>query len=330
MGIANEVGIDLGTANVLVYLKGKGVVINEPSVVAINTDTDEILAVGANAKQMIGRTPGNIIAVRPLRDGVISDYTTTERMLKHFINETWDKGFSKPRILVGIPSGVTEVQKRAITEAAIQAGGKEVSLIEEPVAAAIGAGIDISKPNGVMIIDIGGGTTDVAVISLGSIVTSKLLNVAGDSFDESIIKYMRREYNLFIGERTAEDLKMTIGCAFPREETMVKTCSGRDLLTGLPRTVEVSSNEIMGALDESLEVICGAIREVLEKTPPELAADISANGIVINGGGALLYGIDKRIEQYVGIKVTIAEDPKSCVAIGTGIAMDSPLLRRIK
>ncbi|HWQ80337.1 MAG TPA: rod shape-determining protein [Anaerovoracaceae bacterium] len=330
MGITNEVGIDLGTANVLVYLKGKGVVINEPSVVAINIDTDEILAVGANAKQMIGRTPGNIVAVRPLRDGVISDYTTTERMLKHFISKTWGKGFSKPRILVGIPSGVTEVEKRAITEAAIQAGGKEVRLIEEPVAAAIGAGIDISKPNGVMIIDIGGGTTDVAVISLGSIVTSKLLKVAGDSFDESIIKYMRREYNLFIGERTAEDLKMTIGCAFPREEVAVKQCSGRDLLTGLPRTVEVTSKEIMGALDESLEVICGAIREVLEQTPPELAADISVNGIVINGGGALLYGIDRRIEEFVGIKVTIADDPKSCVAIGTGIAMDSPLLRRIK
>lgn len=331
MGIANEVGIDLGTANVLVYLKGKGVVINEPSVVAINTDTDEILAVGAEAKQMIGRTPGNIVAIRPLRDGVISDYSVTERMLKHFIRKTWPgRGFSRPRILVGIPSGVTEVEKRAIKEAAAQAGGKEVCLIEEPVAAAIGAGIDISKPSGVMIIDIGGGTTDIAVISLGSIVTNKLLKIAGDSFDEAIIKYMRRKYNLYIGERTAEDIKMTIGCAFPREEAVVRKCSGRDLMTGLPRTIEVTSTEIMEALDESMQIICGAIREVLEQTPPELAADISTNGIVINGGGALLYGIDKRIEQHIGIKVTISEDPKSCVAIGTGIAMDSPLLKKIK
>lgn len=330
MGIANEVGIDLGTANVLVYIKGKGVVINEPSVVAINMDTDEILAIGTDAKQMIGRTPGNIIALRPLREGVISDYTVTERMLKYFIKKTWDKGFSKPRILVSIPSGVTEVEKRAITEAAIQAGGKEVCLIEEPVAAAIGAGIDISQPNGVMMVDIGGGTTDIAVISLGSIVTSQLVKEAGDSFDEAIIKYIRRKYNLFIGERTAEDLKVTIGCAVPREESAVKNCSGRDLLTGLPRTVEVTSDEILEALDESLEEICGAIRQVLEQTPPELSADISDNGIVISGGGALLYGIDKRIEQFVGIRVTISEDPKSCVAIGTGLAMDSTLLRRIK
>lgn len=330
MGIVNEVGIDLGTANVLVYLKGKGVVINEPSVVAIDIDTDKILAVGAEAKKMIGRTPGNIMAVRPLRDGVISDYYVTERMLKYFIGKIWGRGFSKPRILVGIPSGVTEVEKRAITEAAIQAGGKEVSLIEEPVAAAIGAGIDISKPNGVMIIDIGGGTTDVAVISLGSIVTSKLLKVAGDSFDESIIKYMRREYNLYIGERTAEDIKVNIGGAFPREEPVSMRCSGRDLLTGLPRSVEVTSAEVLEALDESIQIICGAIREVLEQTPPELSADISTGGIVINGGGALLYGIDKRIEEYVGIKVIIAENPKSCVAVGTGIAMNSPLLRRIK
>lgn len=330
MGLANEVGIDLGTANVLVYLKGKGVVINEPSVVAINMDTDEILAVGAEAKQMIGRTPGNIIAIRPLRDGVISDYSTTERMLKHFIKKTWGRGFSKPRIMVGIPTGVTEVEKRAITEAATQAGGKDVILIEEPVAAAIGAGIDISQPSGVMIIDMGGGTTDIAVISLGSIVTSKLMKTAGDSFDEAIIKYVRKTYNIYIGERTAEDLKMTIGCAYPRETIVTKKCSGRDLLSGLPKTIEVSSFEILEALDELLEIICQAIREVLEQTPPELAADISVNGIVINGGGALLHGIDKRIEEYVGIRVTVSENPKDCVAIGTGIAMDSELIRKIK
>lgn len=330
MGIENELGIDLGTANVLVHLKGKGVVINEPSVVAIDIDTGQILAVGAEAKKMIGRTPGNIVAVRPLKDGVISDYNITERMLRYFIGKIWGRRFTKPRIMVGIPSGVTEVEKRAISEAAIQAGGKEVFLIEEPVAAAIGAGIDISKPNGVMIIDIGGGTTDIAVISLGSIVTSKLLKIAGESFDESIAKYMRKEYNLYIGERTAEEIKITIGGAYPREEPVFMHCSGRDLITGLPKTVEVSSTEMLEALDESIQIICGAIREVLEQTPPELAADIGTGGIVISGGGALLYGIDRRIEEYVGIKVTIAEDPLSCVAVGTGIAMNSPLLRRIK
>lgn len=324
MRITNEVGIDLGTANVLIYLKGKGVVIDEPSVVAINTDTNEILAVGKEAKQMIGRTPDNIIAVRPLKDGVISNYDITERMLKHFIRKTCgSKGISKPKIMVSVPSGVTEVEKRAITEAATQAGGKEVYLIEEPVAAAIGAGIDIVKPGGVMVIDIGGGTTDVAVISLGGIVTSKLLKVAGDDFDEAIIRYIRKEYNLYIGERTAEEIKMSIGCAWPREETATAVCSGRDLLTGLPQSVEVTSTEIMEAMEESLQIICWAIREVLEQTPPELAADISTNGIVLNGGGALLYGIDKRIEENIGIRVTIADDPKSCVAIGTGKALDS-------
>ena len=324
MGFANEVGIDLGTANILVYLKGKGVVIDEPSVVAINNDTDEILAIGEEAKLMIGRTPGNIAAVRPLRDGVISNYGITERMLKHFINKTCGyKRFSKPRIMVSVPSGVTEVEKRAIIEAATQAGGKAVYLIEEPVAAAIGAGIDISKPGGVMVIDIGGGTTDVAVISLGGIVTSKLLKIAGDNFDEAIIKYIRKEYNLYIGERTAEEIKMTIGSAYKREDVVLKECRGRDLVTGLPKSVEITSTEILGALDESMQIICGAIHEVLEQTPPELSADISTTGIVIIGGGALLYGIDKRIEENIGIKVTIAEDPKSCVAIGTGKALDS-------
>ncbi|MEL7655742.1 MAG: rod shape-determining protein MreB [Bacillota bacterium] len=324
MGFTNEVGIDLGTANILVYLKGKGVVINEPSVVAINTDTDEILAVGEEAKQMIGRTPGNIIAVRPLRDGVISNYDITERMLKYFIRKTCgSKRFSKPKIMISVPSGITEVEKRAIIEAATQAGGKAVYLIEEPVAAAIGAGIDITKPDGVMVIDIGGGTTDVAVISLGGIVTSKLLKTAGDNFDEAIIRYIRKEYNLSIGERTAEEIKMTLGSAYQREDVVLKGYSGRDLVTGLPKTVEVTSTEILGALDESIQIICGAIHEVLEQTPPELSADISSTGIVINGGGALLYGIDKRIEENTGIKVTIAEDPKSCVAIGTGKALDS-------
>lgn len=323
MGFANEVGIDLGTANVLVYIKGKGIVLNEPSVVAINNDTDEILAVGEEARQMLGRTPANIIAIRPLRDGVVSDYDITERMLKYFIRKTCGSGrFFKPRIMVCVPSGVTEVEKRAVREAAEQAGGKDVFLMEEPVAAAIGAGLDISKPDGVMVIDIGGGTTDIAVISLGGIVASSSVKMAGDKFDEAIVKYMRKAHKLYIGERTAEELKLTIGTAFPREENITKECRGRDLVTGLPKSVEVSSEEIMEALEEPLHEICEAVHNVLERTPPELAADISNTGIMVTGGGALLYGIDKRIEDRTGIKVIIADDPKSCVAIGTGQALD--------
>ena len=324
MGFGMEVGIDLGTANVLVYIKGKGVVMNEPSVVALNKDTDEILAVGEEARQMLGRTPSNIIAVRPLRDGVVSDYDITERMLKYFIKKTCGSGrFFKPKIMICIPSGVTEVEKRAVREAAQQAGGKDVYLMEEPVAAAIGEGIDISKPDGVMVIDIGGGTTDIAVISLGGIVASASVKMAGDKFDEAIIKYMRKEHKLYIGERTAEELKVTIGTAFPREEVVVQECRGRDLVTGLPKSVEVTSDEMMSALDEAMITITEAVHNVLEKTPPELAADISNSGIVLTGGGALLYGIDKRIEDRTGIKVRIADDPKSCVAIGTGTALDS-------
>lgn len=323
MGFATEVGIDLGTANVLVYIKGKGIVLNEPSVVAINKDTDEILAVGEEARQMLGRTPANIVAVRPLRDGVISDYDITERMLKHFIRKTCGSGrFFKPKIMVCVPSGVTEVEKRAVREAATQAGGKDVYLMEEPVAAAIGAGIDISKPDGVMVIDIGGGTTDIAVISLGGIVASTSVKIAGDKFDEAIIKYMRKEHKLYIGERTAEELKLTIGTAFPRDEVVTKECRGRDIVTGLPKSVEVTSDEMMDALEEPLHAICEAVHNVLEITPPELAADISNSGIIITGGGALLCGIDKRIEDRTAIKVVVAEDPKSCVAVGTGKSLD--------
>ena len=323
MGFATEVGIDLGTANVLVYIKGKGIVLNEPSVVAINKDTDEILAVGEEARQMLGRTPANIVAVRPLRDGVISDYDITERMLKHFIRKTCGSGrFFKPKIMVCVPSGVTEVEKRAVREAATQAGGKDVYLMEEPVAAAIGAGIDISKPDGVMVIDIGGGTTDIAVIALGGIVASTSVKIAGDKFDEAIIKYMRKEHKLYIGERTAEELKLTIGTAFPRDEVVTKECRGRDLVTGLPKSVEVTSDEMMDALEEPLHAICEAVHNVLEITPPELAADISNSGIIITGGGALLYGIDKRIEDRTAITVITAEDPKSCVAVGTGKSLD--------
>jgi len=324
MGFSDEVGIDLGTANVLVYIKGKGVVLSEPSVVAINKENDQILAVGEEARQMLGRTPANIIAVRPLRDGVISDYDITERMLKYFIRKSCKSSkFFKPRIMVCVPSGVTEVEKRAVREAALQAGGKAVFLMEEPIAAAIGAGIDIAKPDGVMVIDVGGGTTDIAVISLGGIVTSTSVKVAGDRFDESIVKYMRREHKLYIGERTAEEIKMYIGTAYPRQELVRMECRGRDLVTGLPKSIEVTSKEIMEALDEPLTTICEAVHGVLERTPPELAADISNAGIVITGGGALLNGIDMRISERTGIKVRIAEDPKTCVAMGTGKALNS-------
>ena len=321
--MASEVGIDLGTANVLVYIKNKGIVLNEPAVVAVNNDTDEILAVGEEARRMLGRTPANIVAVRPLRDGVISDYDITERMLKYFIRKTCGSGrFFKPKIMVCVPSGVTEVEKRAVREAATQAGGKDVYLMEEPIAAAIGAGIDIAQPDGVMVIDIGGGTTDIAVISLGGIVASTSVKIAGDKFDDAIIKFMRKDHKLYIGERTAETIKNTIGTAFPRDEEKIMECRGRDLVTGLPKTVEVSSKEIMKALEEPLHTICEAVHSVLERTPPELAADISNSGIVITGGGAYLYGIDKRIQDRTGIQVRIAEDPTSCVAIGTGKALN--------
>lgn len=322
MAFASEVGIDLGTANVLIYIQGKGIVLNEPSVVALNKDTGEVLAVGEDARLMLGRTPSNIIAVRPLKDGVISDYDTTERMLKFFIRKTCGSGrFFKPRIMVCVPSGVTEVEKRAVSEAATMAGAKEVYLMEEPIAAAIGAGLDIMSPDGVMVIDIGGGTTDIAVISLGGIVTSASVKIAGDRFDDAIIKYMRKAHKLFIGERTAEQLKFNIGTAFPREESVSMECRGRDMVSGLPVSVTVTSEEMHDALNEPLTTICEAVHSVLEKTPPEVAADISSSGIMLTGGGALLWGIDKRIEERTKIKVNIAEDPKSCVAIGTGQAL---------
>ena len=322
MAFASEVGIDLGTANVLIYIQGKGIVLNEPSVVALNKDTGEVLAVGEDARLMLGRTPSNIIAVRPLKDGVISDYDTTERMLKFFIRKTCGSGrFFKPRIMVCVPSGVTEVEKRAVSEAATMAGAKEVYLMEEPIAAAIGAGLDIMSPDGVMVIDIGGGTTDIAVISLGGIVTSASVKIAGDRFDDAIIKYMRKAHKLFIGERTAEQLKFNIGTAFPREESVTMECRGRDMVSGLPVSVTVTSEEMYDALDEPLTTICEAVHSVLEKTPPEVAADISSSGIMLTGGGALLWGLDKRIEDKTKIKVRIAEDPKSCVAVGTGQAL---------
>lgn len=321
--MATEVGIDLGTANVLVYIKNKGIVLNEPSVVAVNRDTDEILAIGEEARQMLGRTPANIIAAKPLKDGVVSDYDITERMLQYFIRKTCGSSrFFKPIIMVCVPSGVTEVEKRAVREAATEAGGKEVYLMEEPLAAAIGAGLDVTEPSGKMVIDIGGGTTDIAVIALGGIVTSASIKVAGDEFDDSIIKYMRKVHKLYIGERTGEDIKKEIGTAYPREEEVTMECRGRDLVTGLPKTITISSDEIMEAMEEPLNTICEAIHSVLEQTPPELAADISNSGIVITGGGALMYGIDKKVAERTSMEVRIADDPKSCVAIGTGKALD--------
>jgi rod shape-determining protein MreB len=324
LALKNDVGIDLGTANVLVYIKGKGIVLNEPSVVAVNEDTGAIIAVGAKAKEMLARTPGNIIAIRPLRDGVISDYDITERMLKYFINRSVGSSrFFKPRIMICVPSGVTEVEKRAVIEASTQAGGKSVFLIEEPIAASIGAGLDITGPDGRMVVDIGGGTSDVAVISLGTIVTSMSVKVAGDSMDDAIINYMRKEHKLFIGERTAEQMKIMIGTAFPREQSVAFDCGGRDLVSGLPKHIDVTSEEMLEALDQPLQTICDAVAQVLEKTPPELAADISNTGIVVTGGGALLNGIDRRIRKRTGIDVLIADEPKSCVAIGTGRALES-------
>ena len=321
--MATEVGIDLGTANVLVYIKGKGIVLNEPSVVAVNRDTDEIMAIGEEARQMLGRTPANITAEKPLKDGVISNYDITERMLQYFIRKTCGSArFFKPTIMVCVPSGVTEVEKRAVREAASQAGGKEVYLMEEPLAAAIGAGLDVTEPDGKMVIDIGGGTTDIAVIALGGIVTSASIKIAGDEFDDSIIRYMRKVHKLYIGERTGEDIKKSIGTAYRREEEVSMECRGRDLVSGLPKNVTITSDEVMEAMEEPLNTICESIHGVLEQTPPELAADISNSGIMLTGGGALLYGIDRKIAERTGMEVKIAEDPKSYVAIGTGKALD--------
>ncbi len=314
-----DIGIDLGTASILVYIRGKGVVLKEPSVVAFDRDTNKIKAIGEDARLMIGRTPGNIIAVRPLRQGVISDYTVTEKMMKHFIQKAIGKRtLRKPRIAVCVPSGVTEVEKKAVEDATYQAGAREVLIIEEPIAAAIGAGIDISKPCGNMIVDIGGGTTDVAVISLGSTVVSTSIKIAGDDFDEAIVRYMRKKHNILIGERTAEDLKIKIGSAFRRAEVDYLDVRGRNLVTGLPKTISISSEETEEALRETTNQIIDAIHSVLEKTPPELAADIADRGIVLTGGGSLLRGLEELIEDRTGINTITADDPMTCVAIGTG------------
>ncbi len=314
-----DVGIDLGTASILVYIKGKGVVLKEPSVVAFDRDTSKIKAIGEEARLMLGRTPGNIVAVRPLRQGVISDYTVTEKMLNFFIRKAiGKKTFRKPKIAVCVPSGVTEVEKKAVEDATYQAGAREVYIIEEPIAAAIGAGIDISRPCGNMIVDIGGGTTDIAVNSLRGTVVSTSVKIAGDDFDEAIVRYMRKKHNLLIGERTAEDIKIKVGSCFPRAEADSIDVRGRNLVTGLPKTVTVTSEETEEALRESTAQIVEAVHSVLERTPPELTADIADRGIVLTGGGALLRGLEELLESKTGINTMTAEDPMKCVAIGTG------------
>ncbi len=318
-----DIGIDLGTATVIAYIKGKGIVLREPSVVAVNNVTGEVLAVGHEARRMLGRTPGNIVATRPLREGVISDYTVTEKMLKYFISKIGGRFLFAPRIMICIPSQVTEVEKKAVIDAASNAGARKVYLIEEPIAAAIGAGIDISKPCGNMIVDIGGGTTDIAVISLGGSVVSSSIKVAGDKFDEYIVKFIKKRHNVMIGERTAEELKQQIGCVFPKIQDMEMDVRGRDLVTGLPKTITIYSSEMMEALEEPAMLIIDAVHSVLERTPPELAADISDKGIYMTGGGCLIDGLDRLLQEKTGINVMIAEDAISCVAKGTGKALDN-------
>ena len=316
---SSDIGIDLGTASILVYVKGKGVVLKEPSVVAYDRDTEQIMAIGEEARLMLGRTPGNIVAVRPLRQGVISDYKTTEKMLKYFIQKAVGKSFfgRRPRISVCVPSGVTDVEKRAVEDATYQAGARDVYIIEEPVAAAIGAGIDISRPCGNMIVDIGGGTSDIAVISLDGVVVSSSIKVAGDDFDDAIVRFMRKRHNLLIGERSAEEIKINIGTCYKRPENISMDIRGRNLVTGLPKTVTVSSDETEEALREVTSQIVDAVHSVLERTPPELAADIADRGIVLTGGGALLHGLEDLIEN-TGITTMTAEEPLTAVAIGTG------------
>lgn len=318
---SKDIGIDLGTANTLVYMKGKGIVMREPSVVAVDVRTDDVLAVGKNAKAMIGRTPGSIVAVRPMKDGVIADFDITATMLKHFIKQAVKSTtFSKPHIIICIPSGVTEVERRAVEDAARQAGASNVELVEEPMAAAIGAGLPVSEPTGSMVVDIGGGTAEVAVISLGDIVTSVSVRCAGDKFDESIISYVKKKYNLLIGERTAEEIKIKIGSAFPTEDNDGASVEikGRNLVDGLPKNVTITAEEVREALSDSLALIIDAIKSTLEKTPPELSADIIDHGIMLTGGGALLRGLDSLVEKETGMPVHVADEPLDCVVNGTG------------
>ncbi|PEY33342.1 rod shape-determining protein [Bacillus cereus] len=321
---ARDIGIDLGTANVLIHVKGKGIVLNEPSVVAIDRNTGKVLAVGEEARSMVGRTPGNIVAIRPLKDGVIADFEITEAMLKYFINKLDVKSFfSKPRILICCPTNITSVEQKAIREAAERSGGKTVFLEEEPKVAAVGAGMEIFQPSGNMVVDIGGGTTDIAVLSMGDIVTSSSIKMAGDKFDMEILNYIKRKYKLLIGERTSEDIKIKVGTVFPGARSEELEIRGRDMVTGLPRTITVRSEEITEALKENASIIVQAAKGVLERTPPELSADIIDRGVILTGGGALLHGIDMLLAEELKVPVLIAENPMHCVAVGTGIMLEN-------
>ncbi|WP_404405325.1 rod shape-determining protein [Jeotgalibacillus malaysiensis] len=321
---SKDIGIDLGTANLLIHVKGKGIVLNEPSVVAIDKNTNRVLAVGEEARNMVGRTPGNIVAIRPLKDGVIADFDVTEAMLKHFINKLNLRGLiSKPRILICCPTNITSVEQKAIREAAEKSGGKRIFLEEEPKVAAIGAGMDIFQPSGNMVVDIGGGTTDVAVLSMGDIVTSQSIKMAGDQFDADILNYVKKEYKLLIGERTAEAIKLSIATVFPDSRDEEMEIRGRDMVSGLPRTITIRSAEVEKALRESVSVIVQAAKNVLEKTPPELSADIIDRGVILTGGGALLHGIDQLLAEELKVPVFVAENPMDCVAIGTGIMLEN-------
>lgn len=328
---SRDIGIDLGTANTLVYVKGRGIVIQEPSVVAVDRDRKEPLAVGLEAKQMLGRTPGNIVAIRPMKDGVIADFDTTQTMLKYFIQKAVTRrGPFRPRVIIGIPSGVTGVERRAVQDAALQAGAREAHVIEEPMAAAIGAGLPVEEPTGSMVVDIGGGTTEVAIISLGGLVTARSIRVAGDELDEAIVQYVKRTYNLLIGERTGEEVKMTIGSAHPTGEEEAMEIRGRDLVSGLPRTLRITSDEIRKAIQEPVSAVIDAIKVTLENTPPELAADIMDRGIVMTGGGALLRGLDLLVSKETGMPVHVADEPLLCVVKGCGKCLDNlDILKRV-
>ncbi|OGL41321.1 MAG: rod shape-determining protein [Candidatus Schekmanbacteria bacterium RIFCSPHIGHO2_02_FULL_38_11] len=328
---SNDLAIDLGTANTLVYVKGKGIVLSEPSVVAINKNTNRVLSVGREAKEMLGRTPGNIIAVRPMKDGVIANFDLTEAMLKYFIRKVHNRNtLVRPRIIIGVPSGITQVEKRAVRDSAKQAGAREVYLIEEPMAAAIGAGMPIEEPSGNMIVDIGGGTTEVAVISLSGIVYCKSVRVGGDEMDEAIVSYIKRKHNLLIGERTAEQIKIAIGSAYPMEERKTIEVKGRDLIAGIPKTISITDEEIKSSLAEPIYTIIDTVRIALERTPPELAADIVDRGIILAGGGSLLSGLDILLKEETGLPIKMAQDPLSAVVLGTGRALDSlDLLKKV-
>ncbi len=323
-----DIGIDLGSSNILFHMKGRGIVVREPSVVAVDKETNRLLAVGREAQQMLGRTPENIIAVRPLKEGVISDYTITERMLRYYLQRLTRRGFFasllKPRVAISVPCGITEVEERAVIDAGMQAGASRVHLVEEPLAAGLGVGIDLSQPRGSFVADIGGGTSDIAVLSLGGIVASRSLKIAGNNLDDAIIRYIRKKYNVLVGERTAEEVKIKLGGARKREKLLAMDVRGRSLISGLPRTIQISSDEVYEAMSETIMSIVDEIRNVLEETPPELVGDISANGIILTGGSSVLYGLDRLIQFETGIKTRTAKEPETCVALGTGIALDKP------